>query len=78
MRTVQVSNGDNQTGTVSFRGIAAAKSEHDGAGAAKRLFRCTPTHFVPKEVARRIANRLSSGEKSGAEEGFQWRARRAR
>ena len=76
MQTVEVSNSGKETGTVSFRGLtnesSAPSADAQGAESNSRLYRCTPKQFVPKDVARRIADQLSSGANAGSEDGYEW------
>ena len=81
MQTVEVSNNGKETGTISFRGLsmqaAAVNARSDGAETSSRLYRCTPKQFVPKNVARRIADQLSSGVSAGSEDGYEWHSKAA-
>jgi len=68
MHTIEVSRGGVEIGTVQFRGIAT----NPLGKTAKRHYRCRPTACVPKEVARKIADRLAFGVTAGHEGDFEW------
>jgi hypothetical protein len=74
MRTGEICKNGTENGTLSFRGIAQtpAVGVAPKAKSTKRLYRCMPAHFVPKDVARRIADLLSTGQKQGVDQGYAW------
>ena len=68
MHTIEVSRGGVEIGTVQFRGIATNLL----GKTTNRHYRCRPTACVPKEIARKIADRLAFGVTAGHEDDFEW------
>ena len=75
MRTVEITKNGVELGSVSFRGIAASQPMAEAAASTskeKRLYRCSPSACVSKDVARRIADSLSGGSVGGREDDYEW------
>jgi hypothetical protein len=71
MRSVEVRQNGVALGTVQFRGVSSVPS---GDPKERRLYKCTPTACVPKEIARNIADRLMAGVTDGSEKDYEWRS----
>jgi hypothetical protein len=71
MHSVAIKQNGVDLGTIQFRGI---KIPVDTAEKTRRHYKCNPKHCVPKEVARKIADRLALGVTAGYEKEFEWRS----
>ncbi|HEY2826699.1 MAG TPA: hypothetical protein VGJ04_03790 [Pirellulales bacterium] len=68
MHLVEVSRNGVEVGTVRFRGIAVAEAPKTES----RRYKCTPKNCVPKDIARKIADRLTFGVAAGHEGEYEW------
>ena len=68
MHQVEVSRNGVEVGTVRFRGIAVAEQPKT----VSRRYQCRPKNCVPKDIARKIADRLTFGVAAGHEGEYEW------
>jgi hypothetical protein len=68
MHQVEVSRNGEELGTVRFRGIAQSQAPKTES----RLYKCSPKNCVPKDIARKIADRLAFGVAAGHEGEYEW------
>ena len=70
MHTVEVSRNGVEVGTVLLRGIVQAKA----VVSESRRYQCKPKNCVPKQIVRKIADRLTFGVTAGHEDDYEWHA----
>ncbi|HTQ40907.1 MAG TPA: hypothetical protein VMJ32_17950 [Pirellulales bacterium] len=68
MHQVDVSRNGVEVGTVRFRGLALAEQPQTES----RRYQCRPKNCVPKNIAKKIADRLTFGVAAGHEGEYEW------
>lgn len=68
MLQVEVARNGAEVGTVRFRGI----EKNETPKVESRLYKCDPKNCIPKDIARKIADRLAFGVVAGHEGDFEW------
>ena len=68
MHQVEVIRNGVEIGKVRFRGIATTKV----AASESRRYQCSPKNCVPKNIVRKIADRLAFGLAAGHEGDYEW------
>jgi hypothetical protein len=68
MHQVEVSRNGVELGTVRFRGIVQDQTPRTES----RRYKCSPKNCVPKNIARKIADRLTFGVAAGHEGEYEW------
>jgi hypothetical protein len=70
MKNVAVRQNGVDLGTVQFRGLSPADGTEPKE---RRRYKCNPKACVPKDIARKIADRIAAGVTAGYEKDFEWR-----